>query len=363
MKIIQNGSDFTFRNSAIILDELPIGNYSVHTSMFGPYLTKNDNFKLPEKIYGNDKEFINHILHTWKNSPDSIGILLTGLKGLGKSFTANLICELLGLPIVKVTEPLGREVIDILNDIKQEHVVYIDEFEKLFPIDGDEGKASQEMFLSYLDGNNSSGVKKLFLITTNESINKYFINRPTRLRYVREYNELAPSTIKEIIEDKLQNIEYLDDIIENVDAESVNMDILIKIIDEVNIHNKPYSTFKDFFNFKIEEPTYFSSIEINGIQYHLSHTPDKRMLIQMQKGIASSYDQYYFGYIQVKDIIYSIYANVSMNNKVNEMSKGVYEIPVHVKYDTGGDEDGNGCKEITIDSKVIIEKLSHRMVF
>lgn len=257
MNIVKNGNSFTFINSAEIIQELPLGSYIIKESMFGYYLEKTEETKLPEKVYHNDSMFIDHVLKTWELNDKSIGIALVGRKGLGKSFTAEIISKTVKIPIIKITEAVSPDIVNFLNGISQPHVVLIDEFEKLFAqTKEEEGDKSQEMFLSYLDGSNNSDTKKLFIITSNDNINTFFVNRPSRLRYYKNYEVLDSKVIKEIIEDKLKNKEYLEDLISNVDAGSINIDVLIKIIDEINLHNKPYSSFKDFFNFKIEDPQF-----------------------------------------------------------------------------------------------------------
>lgn len=76
MNIVQSGNTFKFANDSIIISELVTGTYSYETSMFGPYLQKIDDIKLPEKIYSNDKSFIDHVMYTWDNDPNSLGITL-----------------------------------------------------------------------------------------------------------------------------------------------------------------------------------------------------------------------------------------------------------------------------------------------
>ncbi len=252
MNIIKDNNIYFFRNATEILKTLPVGVYDFESGMMGPFLVKVNDFVFPKKIYNNDTKFINHLLKTWKESSDSIGCLLTGGKGLGKSFTANYICKKLGIPVIKITKSISRDagLISFLNDIHQPHIVYIDEFEKIFPKAVEEGDLGQEMFLSYLDGSNSSGIKRLFIITSNDDISSFFMNRPTRLRYVKEYTGLSQEVIKEIVDDRLKENKFLEDLIQNVDADCVNIDVLIKIIDEVNLHSTPYTEFKDFFNFK-----------------------------------------------------------------------------------------------------------------
>lgn len=148
---------------------------------------------------------------------------------------------------------------DFLNKIEQEHIVYIDEFEKLFPTNPKNPEdviVKQDKFLSFLDGSTTTNTKRLFIITANSDVNEFLINRPSRIRYLRNYLSIHPSVVEEIVLDKLSNKEFKIDLIENLDIEELNVDSLIEIINEINIAQKPYSTFKDFFNYQVTRAKY-----------------------------------------------------------------------------------------------------------
>jgi hypothetical protein len=283
MNISHRQNIYSFNDRSENINYFPKGVYNTKQGVFGSiYFEKKDDITLPEKIYSNDTDFINHVIYTWEKSNDSIGIFLTGGKGLGKSFTANILCVKSGVPVFRLTDNITSNVIDEFNKIEQPHVIFIDEFEKIFSeTKTNDGFLSQEDFLSFLDGNDSK-VKRMFIITSNENINKYFINRPSRLRYVKEYKILEENIIREILTDKLENKEFLEDIVENINIENINIDILIKIVEEVNIHNKPYSTFKDFFNFKIEDPKYVTFIDIDNKSHFIyNHYFDTNFIHEM----------------------------------------------------------------------------------
>lgn len=257
--IVKGGNSYRIFGDVGIVNELPNKVLEVNSDMFGLSLEEVQPIHLPEKIYSNDTSFIEHVLKSYASAEGSLGILLSGNKGLGKSFTANVICQKLGLPVIKVTSkfPKGNELFAFLNKIQQEHVIFIDEFEKIFATGvGAYGQPAEDNkflqqndFLSFLD-NGSIGTKRLFIITANERVSEYLMNRPTRIRYHRKYKTMASEVIREIVEDLLVNQDFKQDLIENIPQKDVNIDVLIKIIQEVNLHNIPYSKFKDFFNFQ-----------------------------------------------------------------------------------------------------------------
>jgi hypothetical protein len=263
--ISKNGNIYNFIPNFEQVNNLPLGNYRLDYNLrTGFYLTKLDD-KTPETtVYSTDKDFINHVVFTVnKTTEKNTGILLTGKKGLGKSFTAKQLCERLQLPTIMIDSAYDQEMFHFLNTIHIPHIIYIDEFEKLYPEKGEGNKMSQEKFLSYLDGGMSNNIKKVFIITTNSRVNDLFLNRPSRLKYIRKYEKIADEVIQEIIDDLLINKSYASDLIDNLNGDNLNVDILIKIIEEINLVDKPYSSFKDFFNFEVEVIKYKLDIVLN----------------------------------------------------------------------------------------------------
>ncbi len=261
--ILRKGDEYDFSTKFESLTELPVQVYKLQEGMFGRlFLEEDDDFVLPMKIYHNDTDFIEHVITKYENDPQkgNLGMLLTGKKGLGKTFTAKIICRRLGLPVIKITNNSQTRIFDFLNKIDQPHIIFIDEFEKLFPDKSETGEMTQQEFLSFLDGNNSGTARKVFIITTNTSVNTYFINRPSRLTYVKNYDIIAQEVVVEVVNDLLKNPEFKDDLLDHLDYESLNIDILIKVIEEVNTMNKPYSKFKDFFNYSVEKVNFEFSI-------------------------------------------------------------------------------------------------------
>jgi len=260
MKVTQNGNVFSFIDDSTIIDKLPVGFYNLNLDAFGNiYLIKQSNPTFPDKIYSNDASFIEHTLKSFeKLDKGNLGIALVGEKGLGKSFTANLIATAVNLPVIKLTSNPGHSmIIDFFNSIEQDFVLLIDEFEKVFEnSEANEGKGlNQVNFLSFLDSGTVRNNKMLFIITSNSDykVSDFLKGRPSRLRYYKNYEHLSDNIITEIVKDRLIHTEHKEDLIEHLPYPELNIDVLIKIIDEINVHNVPYSSFKEFFNFKPDE--------------------------------------------------------------------------------------------------------------
>lgn len=273
-----------------IIEGIPQGSYEVVKTGFGMGLKIIEDPIFPEKIYSNDTEFVNHVVNTFNNTDGNIGVALVGGKGLGKSFTGNLIASKIGLPIIRVSQSANSpKLISFLEDIEQDYVLLIDEFEKIFPSNNHNNRSeegiSQDSFLTFLDGGYAKSNRFMFIITSNSSSNmsNYLFNRPSRLRYYKEYRGLSDNIIREIIKDKLVNLDHREDLLEHLPYNDLNMDVLIKIVEEMNAHNKPYSNFKDFFNFR--ESSNYSTYDI-----YMKARGMEEMLI---KSMASGY--YYGG--------------------------------------------------------------------
>lgn len=230
--------------------------YDFFVSEQGIFLKKMEKIKINQKFYGSDLDFVDHIKKTWSNSEEDckvVGVSLIGKKGLGKSYTAARLAYDLNLPIIRIKSILPLDlVLSLLRTFEEDFILFIDEFEKLFSARGDDGRMNQEMLLNFLDGGVSSESRCLFLTTLNEGdkVSEYLRNRPSRIRYIKEYNKLSEEVIVQIIDDLLKYPEHKKDLLENLTSASLNIDVLVKIIQEINYHNKPYSFFKDFFNFK-----------------------------------------------------------------------------------------------------------------
>jgi hypothetical protein len=225
------------------------------------YLELTEDFTIPNKIYGNSEILSDRYVHTFKNSNKSMGILLTGLKGTGKSLTAKLTAIKADIPVILVTEQFkGEEFKSFLNGIKQSVSIFIDEFEKVY-----HEKNAQNSLLSLLDG--IFECKKMFIFTSNmvEKINEYMLNRPGRIRYLAEYESLDESVINEVIEDMLSDKSKRDELLDVINIlGNISMDSLVGIIGEINMYGETAKTVVKYLNIRPEDSTYNISIIING---------------------------------------------------------------------------------------------------
>lgn len=218
--------------------------------------------KIPEKLYDFEQKFREQVLAILRNptSNMNVGVLLEGYKGQGKSVIAKQLAIESGLPVIVINGMIPKiaDFTKFLSEIHQDYVLFIDEFEKFFSeTDHPENKFhTQDSFLTFLDGAFGLDHKRLVIFTSNKEIGDKFINRPSRIRYYKKFNFMKKQVFDAIVADKLENQEHKKDLENNLDIPSCTIDILTTIIDEMNVHKKKYSEFKEFFNHKERKITY-----------------------------------------------------------------------------------------------------------
>lgn len=269
MCIVQSGDRYSFSNLDGTFDSLPSRNYLLKFDgdRHEFYLAEKSSFKLPKKIYG-DTSVIDRWLRSWRqNSEKNLGILLSGVKGSGKTITAEKFCIESGLPVIIINDSFDRletEFVDFLTDKRLgKCIIFIDEFEKVFSNHG-----SQDVLLSLMDGQYDTNL--IFLLTVNESegIRDYFNNRLNRIKYRKHYEGLEGDVIDSVIDDLLINKEHRDSIYKFFDKVNLRtFDLLVNIIKEMNLFGEDALKCGAYLNV-IPERKRYSVIEIyDGKQY------------------------------------------------------------------------------------------------
>lgn len=218
-----------------------------------------DEFHFGFKLYGIDETLVKHVLDTYNKQPvkKNLGVLLNGAKGTGKTVTAKVMANKLGLPVILCENPypgLSR----FLAGIDHDCIFFFDEFEKNFRMTcGDGEDCAGEDLLSIMDGVYNADHCHIFLLTTNKlRVNDNLISRPSRIRYLKSFGDVIDRKIlEEFVDDNLIYKEFKTEIMDFVDSLSMaTIDIVKSIVEEVNIHHCGVETFKNFFN--VKEATY-----------------------------------------------------------------------------------------------------------
>ena len=239
------------------------------------FLTEKEPFTLPKKIYGNHS-IVNRWIRSFENNSDkNMGIILSGIKGSGKTITAQKFCIDSKLPVIIINEAFhGQNFVDFITNPKLgKCIIFIDEFEKIYPTyDRNNDNLAQNELLSLMDGNFMTNL--IFLLTVNEfRINEYLINRLNRVKYRKHYNDLDESVVNEVIDDLLVYKQHTQSIHEFFDK--INMctfDLLVNIIKEINLFNESALECAKYLNLQIEEKTYEVFEIIDGKEYKQYNT-------------------------------------------------------------------------------------------
>ena len=187
--------------------------YYIIKSPTGGYMLDkvSDNFKEPEKIYGNNKKLAIRVWNTYVQTNKSTGILLTGSPGTGKTLVGEILSNIAiqnGLPVIMVSDiEVNIEIISFISKLK-DVVIFFDEFSK--NIDRKLQENSLTMF------SDTSDTRKIFVLTENDymSVSKFIRDRPGRIRYHIDFERVSDKVIEEYCEefnvDKKFVLEILD---------------------------------------------------------------------------------------------------------------------------------------------------------
>lgn len=260
--IIQTGSTFRMFDSDVVPHEkLPAGTYVVNFSpMSGYSLAVADRLEGGnERIYGTHPRRLNRIFNTYQTSERSLGLILSGDKGMGKSLMLRLLAgraQDAGLPVVLVRGNTTG-LADFLDSLGEALIVF-DEFEKNFDMD------EQNSFLGLFDG--VSTVKRFYALSVNSvgRLSDYYLNRPGRFHYHIRFDYPSSDEVVEYLNDAMPDIREseVEKIVEFAARVSTNYDHLRAIVFEL-IQGGDFADIIGDLNIKnFETPTYEMLIKL-----------------------------------------------------------------------------------------------------
>lgn len=219
MKVIGYGSNYEiYEDDLKTFDKLPSGTYKVRFhKMKGFFLVKTDDISSSERIYGNHPQRVAKIMKAYDKFDRSLGILMSGDKGIGKSLFAQLLTDEVinrDIPVLLVDTPYFG-VAEFLDSVKQEVMVLFDEFEKVFDSNNKDIE-KQDSLLGLLDG--TSHQKRLYVMTVNNvsKVNSFLLNRTGRIHYHLRFEYPTREEIIEYLKDKISPETYNEDEVEKV---------------------------------------------------------------------------------------------------------------------------------------------------
>lgn len=246
MKVLKINEDTyrIFKDSLIIQSKLDPQVYTLSfNEMMGFSLERHAPLEIKEKIYGGHKEKIDALMKAYDEFDRPMGIIFSGKKGIGKSVGGRMLANKMidaGNPVILIDEFIPG-MIEFIETIDQECMLFFDEFEKNFR-DRKKGDISpQTELLSLFDGTNS-GHKKMFVITCNDTrdLNEFITNRPGRFHYHIRWTSPSKEETEEYLIDKLGE-EYSEEIEKVVRFSSrvpMNYDSLRAVAFEIKMGRK-----------------------------------------------------------------------------------------------------------------------------
>ena len=222
------------------------------------FLEQVDGLQNPTELYGDVVRRAERILTTFEDRKRNTGVLLTGLKGAGKSLLAREIAIRSNLPIILVNLPYsGPEFNGFLAAISQPVVIMLDEFDKVF-----EETDKQNGMLTILDG--MYGSNKLFVVTLNDpdKVVDAMKNRPGRFFYHYDYKSVTKEALLEYAKENLMassikaaQMESLEAVFDKYD--SFNFDMLKAVVEEMNRYNEMANEVLEHLNIHPESSDWF----------------------------------------------------------------------------------------------------------
>ena len=246
---VGNSVNFKFNTEGLECDLTPGMVYNIKVDRYTDAISleESSGLSLPSKVYctQRDERFIDKVINSYNLSESGFtGVMLAGLKGSGKTVMAKVIANKSGLPIINIDKNIRPYILrNLVEKLGDTSVCFLfDELDKVL------ADYDDSVLLQVLDGSDTKG-KHMILFTCNDDdeISEYLIDRCSRIRYWREFYEMSPSIIMEVLNDKLKDkkeVKSLTDFIKD-NFEVCSFDNIASFVKEANDY--PTTTFEELF--------------------------------------------------------------------------------------------------------------------
>jgi len=182
------------------IDHCPPGIYNIRLNPdTGEIMLFKDrvNFPVPDKKYGKHEQHKRAILDDWAQTQGTLGVLLQGLKGSGKSMLAedlanNLLAQ--DVPVFLIDRPISPVVLLEVCRVASPCMVYFDEFGKVYDAEQRAG------MLTFFSDSNLKRVMNVVTGNDDDEVSSFMIDRPGRFKYRIKYHPVEHATIVELFE-------------------------------------------------------------------------------------------------------------------------------------------------------------------
>lgn len=246
---VGNSINFKFNTEGLECDLTPGMVYNIKIDRYTDAISleESSGLSLPSKVYytQRDERFIDKVINSYNLSESGFtGVMLAGLKGSGKTVMAKVIANKSGLPIINIDKNIRPYILrNLVEKLGDTSVCFLfDELDKVL------ADYDDSVLLQVLDGSDTKG-KHMILFTCNDDdeISEYLIDRCSRIRYWRKFDEMSPSLIMEVLNDKLNDkkeVKSLTDFIKD-NFEVCSFDNIASFVKEANDY--PTTTFEELF--------------------------------------------------------------------------------------------------------------------
>ena len=241
--------NFKFNTEGLECDLTPGIVYNINVDRYTDAISleETSGLSLPSKVYctQRDERFIDKVINSYNLSESGFtGVMLAGLKGSGKTVMAKVIANKSGLPIINIDKNIRPYILrNLVEKLGDTSVCFLfDELDKVLE-DYDDS-----VLLQVLDGSDTKG-KNMILFTYNDDndISEFLIDHCSYIRYWREFDEMSPSLIMEVLNDKLNDkkeVKSLTDFIKD-NFEVCSFDNIASFVKEANDY--PTVTYEELF--------------------------------------------------------------------------------------------------------------------
>lgn len=254
--VVAGGQYRLYGDSVQTFERLPVATYTIHFSQMSGYSLRQSAPLAPgaETVYGSHAQRVDRIVRGYEDMDRSLGVILSGDKGMGKSLLLRMLAEQarerLELPTILVqhSTPGLASFLDNLGEV----VIIFDEFEKIFASNGED--EAQAQFLSLFDG--LSVTKRIYVLSVNNlgGVNEFMLNRPGRFHYHMRFAYPEPETVATYLHDQVPGITLaqVDEVVEFSRKYDINFDHLRAIAFELR-RREPFAEVIGDLNIKRNE--------------------------------------------------------------------------------------------------------------